>query len=332
MTGALAERLAETWQRQAEDGFLLSHPDTARIEERIVRDDAAEVDYRFRWMPHREIRFDLAELERRGILNPDRDEAELFRDDRDPSGRHCFLCVANIAVCNPMEELVPVRLAGRDYVAGANFAWIERNHFTVMSAEHIDQDFTPHVVAAMVELHRLTDGRFRVLYNGAQAGATIPWHLHYQITTERLPVEALPEGREEMYPALLSRIRSEDGDVGSAYDVASAWIERDPEHHRINMLVAGSPDQPVVFVFARDTRLTHAAVKGLMGGFEVCGDLVYSEPDKREVFENATAGVAREALLEIRPNVDRPAQPTSSPDSAGRGGDEAPADEALPTV
>jgi hypothetical protein len=122
-----------------------------------------------------------------------------------------------------------------------------------------------------------------------------------------LPVEALPEGCEEVYPALLSRIRSEDGDVGTAYDVASAWIERDPEHHRINMLVVGSTDQPVVFVFARDTRLTHAAVKGLMGGFEVCGDLVYSEPDKREVFENATAAVAREALLEIRPNADLPA-------------------------
>lgn len=308
-SGALADILIETWRRQAEDGFLLSDPDTAGIEERLVYDDIAGVDYRFRWMPHRETRFDVTELERRGILNPDRDETGLFRDERDPSGRHCFLCVRNIVVCNPMEELIPIRLAGREYVAGANFAWIERNHFTVMSDGHIDQDFTPHVVEAMIELHRRTDGRFRVLYNGAQAGATIPWHLHYQITTERMPVETLPEGREAAYPALLRRIRVEGSGPGAAYDVAQEWIERDPEHHRINMLIAGSSDRPVVYVFARDTRLTHASVKGLMGGFEVCGDLVYSEPDKRDIFEHASARIAREALLEIRPAGDL-AEPT----------------------
>jgi hypothetical protein len=310
--GALADVLVETWRRQAEDGFLLSPPDTAGIEERLVHDDVADVDYRFRWMPHREIRFDVSELERRGILNPDRDETGLFRDGRDPSGRHCFLCVRNIIVCNPLEELVPMRLAGRDYLAGANFAWIERNHFTVMSEEHIDQDFTPHVVEAMIELHRRTEGRFRVLYNGAQAGATIPWHLHYQITTERMPVEGLPEGREAAYPALLRRIRIEESGGAAAYDIAQEWIDRDPERHRINMLIAGPPDHPIVHVFARDARLTHAEVKGLMGGFEVCGDLVYGEPDKREIFERASATVARAALLEIRPDGDL-AEPTGVP-------------------
>ena len=307
--GILADILVETWRRQAEEGFLLSPPNTAQIEERLVHDDVAGIDYRFRWMPHRELRFDITELERRGILSPDRDETRLFRDERDPSLRHCFLCLGNIVVCNPMEELVPMRLAGRDYLAGANFAWIEMNHFTVMSEEHIDQDFTPHVVEAMVELHRRTDGRFRVLYNGAQAGATIPWHLHYQITTERMPVETLPDGREAEYPALLRRIRIEESGGGAAFEVAQDWIERDPEHHRINMLIAGPLDQPVGYVFARDTRLTHAAVKGLMGGFEVCGDLVYSEADKRDIFEHASATVAREALLEIRPAGDLLASP-----------------------
>ena len=37
---------------------------------------------------------------------------------------------------------IQLRLAGRDYYAGANFAWIAKGHFTVMAAEHRDQVFT----------------------------------------------------------------------------------------------------------------------------------------------------------------------------------------------
>ena len=94
-------------------------------------------------MPHREIRGDVAELERRGILNPDRNEAGLFRDPRDSSGRHCFLCSKNIVECHPMEVLVPMKLAGRDYLAGANFSWIEpdqRMEMVVHHAETADAD------------------------------------------------------------------------------------------------------------------------------------------------------------------------------------------------
>jgi hypothetical protein len=39
-----------------------------------------------------------------------------------------------------------------------------------------------------------------------------------------------------------------------------------------------------------------------MGGFEVCGDFVYSEPDKRTTFETASAALARAILEEIRPD------------------------------
>ena len=49
--GALADVLVETWRRQADNGFLLSPPDTAGIEERLVHDDVADVDYRLRWLP-----------------------------------------------------------------------------------------------------------------------------------------------------------------------------------------------------------------------------------------------------------------------------------------
>ena len=37
-------------------------------------------------------------------------------------------------------------------LTGANFAWIEHNHFTVMSAEHEDQLYTRRVLEAMLDL------------------------------------------------------------------------------------------------------------------------------------------------------------------------------------
>ncbi len=297
----LAALLTSTWEQQAHEGFLLSDPGSAGIEERTLADQAAGISYRLRWIPHREIRSDTTELERRGILNANRDEDLLFRDPRDPSGRHCFLCAANIAECHPLERLIPLQLAGREYHAGANFAWIERNHYTVMAAEHIDQDFTPHVLEAMVELHRRTGGEYRVLYNATQAGATIPWHQHFQITTERMPVEDLPPGYEDRYPAALQRIEINGEGTRPALVAVHDWVDKDPEYHRVNVLVAGPVERPEVHVFARDRRLTHARAKGLMGGFEVCGDLVYSEPDKREIFDHATAEVARGAIAEVRP-------------------------------
>jgi hypothetical protein len=294
----LAAQLRSTWARQADVGFLLSDPATAAIEARSVEDPASGIAFELWWIPHRELRSDVDELKRRGIVNPDLDGQPLFHDPRQPD-RFCFLCSDNIRVVNPLEELVPVRLAGRDYFAGANFAWIADHHYTVMAAEHIDQDFTSHVVPAMLDLHARTDGEFRVLYNASSAGATIPWHLHYQVTSKPLPVEALPPGGEPTYPTAIERFEG-SGAADEAAATVARWLAAD-EHHRVNLLVAGPVSSPVIHVFARDTRFSHAPTKGLMGGFEVCGSLIYSEPAKRSVFETADAQGVRDALVAVRP-------------------------------
>ena len=82
----LAATLIDTWKTQGREGFLLTAPEDAHIETRRSHDDATGIEYRFLWMPHRELRADTAELERRGILNPNRDHEALFGDPRDPSG------------------------------------------------------------------------------------------------------------------------------------------------------------------------------------------------------------------------------------------------------
>jgi hypothetical protein len=296
----LAAVLEATWARQQESGFLLGDPDVSEAHLRLVPDHVSGVEFRLRWLPHRELRTDVAELERRGILNAQRDEASLFHDPRDPSGRYCFLCPDNIRQANPLEELIPITLAGGSYFAGANFAWISQHHFTVMSAQHTDQQFTGHVLDAMLDLHRQAGGGFRVIYNGSLAGATIPWHLHYQITSEPFPVEALAPGSESTYPTDVQRFTGKQSVHGASSAVAD-WEQLDPGNHRVNLLVSGPATDPVVHVFKRDTRLTRTVEKGLIGGFEVCGDLVYSEPGTRQSFEQATAETVRATLESINP-------------------------------
>lgn len=297
----LTELLVETWNAQARDQFLLLDPDEAEIESRRSVDPECEVVYRFRWMPHRELRADVGELERRGILDAARDQRGLFRDPRDPEGRHCFLCVENVRECHPKEVLLEVPLAGSTFYAGANFAWIERNHFTVMSAEHVDQVYSPEVLAAMLELHGATGGAFRVMFNGQGAGATIPWHLHLQITTEEFPIEGLAPGAEARYSIPVLRFSPATEGRAPINEMVDSWLTPARAQHGVNVIVAGAADEPEVFVIPRDRRLSVASNKGLIGGFEVAGTFVYSEPQMRREFETATHHTARQALTQVRP-------------------------------
>jgi len=298
---SLAESLVETWAAQGRDGFLLTDPAQIEIPVREAIDHRCDVTYRFRWMPHREVRGDVSELERRGILNPHRDVSKLFRDPREQNGRHCFLCARNIAECHPMEMLVPMKLAGRDYFAGANFAWIEPDHFTVMAAEHVDQVYSRQVLEAMLDLHLQTDGRFRVLFNGLGAGASITWHLHYQITTAPMPIERLQPGGEVHYPTAVSRFLQSCDGLERAHAIAQRWLDADPQQHSINILVAPTGSDPCIFVFPRDQRHSSASGMGLVGGFEVAGDMVLSSRKEEETFLNASVATAREILSQIRP-------------------------------
>ena len=298
---SLAETLIETWATQGHDGFLLSDPADTEIPIHEAFDPRCGVSYRYRWMPHREIRGNVRELERRGILNPGRDESKLFRDGRDSSGRHCFLCEGNIAECHPMERLVPIMLSGREYLAGANFAWIERNHFTVMAAEHMDQLYSRHVMEAMLDLHLQTQGQFRVLFNGAGAGATIPWHMHYQITTGEMPIERLGPGNEENYPTAVCRFPLGSAGLDHAHFAAQQWLEGDTQNRSLNILIATIGSDPCIFVFPRDQRHASATGMGLVGGFEVAGDMVLSSPHEEHTFHHATVTTAREILAQVCP-------------------------------
>jgi len=299
----LAATLMRTWEAQGQQGFLLTDPAVVDIPTREAVDQANGVAYRFRWMPHRELRGNVTELERRGILNPDRDERALFRDPRDSAGRHCFLCEGNIAECHPMETLVPIDLAGRRYLAGANFAWIERDHFTVMAGEHVDQTYSRHVLEAIVDLHEKAGGQFRILYNGVGAGATIPWHLHLQITTAAMPIERLTPDHVDTYPTTVRRFEMTHDSLEDAHAAAQEWLDCDTGNHSLNLLAATVEEVPTLFLFPRDQRRATANGKGLVGGFEVAGDFVLSAPHEEGTFQDSSPEAARAILRQIRPQA-----------------------------
>jgi len=199
-------------------------------------------------------------------------------------------------------------LAGRDYLAGANFAWIEPHHFTVMDAEHTDQAYSRHTLDAAIDLHCQTGGRFRVLFNGPDAGATIPWHMHFQITTAAMPIEAINPDRVSRYPTAVRRFDVTNGEEADrAHALARQWIDLAPSRHTVNLLVAAPAGAPCVFLFPRDQRRATAEGKGLVGGFEVAGDFVLSAPAERAVFQQSSAQTARRILEQVCPTTPLPA-------------------------
>ena len=165
------------------------------------------------------------------------------------------------------------------------------------SAGHEDQSYDIGVVEAMVDLHTATDGAFRIIYNGAGAGASIPWHLHLQMTTDPFPVEGL---------AVRSRGRLSRCPWNAIDDVVSAdasirrWQEGDPSH-RVNLMVAGAAGEAEIYVFLRDSRRPASSDLGPMASFEACGDLVFDAPGQRDAFESADLAMVYRAFEEIRP-------------------------------
>lgn len=278
------------------DGFLLSDPLSA-VETRYADAPATGVRFRFRWLAHREVRADSAELARRGIYDQGCEERDLSVALRDPAGNPCFLCPGMIGACFPKEILLPVDAGGRRWWAGGNFAWLAHNHFTVISDRHEGQDYCTGVLAAMTDIHSDTGGAFRVIFNGAGAGASIPWHLHLQMPTEPFPIEDLGHGAEGRYPLPMARF--DNADEADAF--IRRWVDEDRSHHRVNLLVAGPHGRPRVFVFLRDIRRPSSSEKGLMAAFEASGDFVFDRRQCRGAFERADLAMVYRAFDEIRP-------------------------------
>lgn len=106
-------------------------------------------------------------------FNPERIRSSAAKvDQQSIAERACFLCNGN----RPVEQQ---SLAfGEDFLILVNPYPIFNTHLTISSNRHTDQRFLPHI-QSMLLLAKAMEG-FSVFYNGPQAGASAPDHLHFQ--------------------------------------------------------------------------------------------------------------------------------------------------------
>lgn len=126
--------LLALYKQQVNSGFVLAEIlRTIKNAEKEFFDPDTNIKFRFQWNPNRELRKNHALLIERGIVK-NIDKSELINDG-------CYLCKANIDKQNPREILLEIEIAGEKLYAGANFAPITNNHFTIMNAVHCPQNY-----------------------------------------------------------------------------------------------------------------------------------------------------------------------------------------------
>jgi hypothetical protein len=323
----LAYGLLALYRQQVNCGFVLSDPLNFRGKKvKRFKDKKTGVEFRFLWNPYREMRKNQSFLIKRGIIAGDFDKSKLINIQKD--GLPCYLCRENIALQNPEEILLPVRLAGQDYFAGANFAYIENNHFTIINARHRRQRYKKRILASLIDFVSRTDGFFRAIFNGL-AGATIIWHEHLQATTEPFPVESIRISRKDTVfhkrdlrisrpfyyiPLWVVEGRNKQTVIQAADRVITGWQNLKLKTNTENIIAVKSNGLFRIFIFLRDAR--RLAGKGKFGGmasFECGGSIVLSykpkpgqkgKPDERKTFDNADIDTVKRLLTEIAPVAD----------------------------
>ena len=98
--------------------------------------------------------------------------------------RSCFLCAENL----PPEEKA-IRYGDNLMIMCNPFPILDR-HLSIVHRAHVPQQIDGNV-ELLLSLSKDLAGRFFVLFNGAQCGASAPDHLHFQACSRKLlPVEA----------------------------------------------------------------------------------------------------------------------------------------------
>jgi len=95
--------------------------------------------------------------------------------------RKCFLCVNDLP-----EEQRGIEI--ENFLLLCNPRPIFRDHFTLSCLEHVEQTLAPHI-DFMSRSAKFAGSAYTIFFNGAQAGASAPDHLHFQVCpTADLPL------------------------------------------------------------------------------------------------------------------------------------------------
>ena len=321
----LTKQLLALYRQQVDCGFVLADPLNGKgQEEKRFFDKSCGVEFRFLWNPNRELRKNHELLIQRGVVAKHVDTDQLINKDK--NGKACYLCKENIALQNPAEVLFALKLAGEEYFAGANFAYITNNHFTIMNSLHRPQKYRRGVLAALDDFVLQTNGFFRAIFNGL-AGASIPWHEHMQATTQKFPIEDIKitdtdilrdDGRirasTPYYYISVGLVEgSSRAQVEDAADRAiEKWHSFDKKRHTENVIATMIDGRFRMFIILRDAcKRAGRGKAGAMAAFECGGNIVlsYEPPEARSdkvneriTFDRASLETAKQLLSDVAPD------------------------------
>lgn len=301
--GGLSAALSELEAHQRETGFIKDDlADVARHEFR--HPDDPSLAFRVQHNPRRALRFDGSVL---GTLPAN---AGILNDG-------CFLCRENIRWQQQHAQVgFEIELTGDIYHAWMNPFPLASNHVVIAEEDHISQEWDIKGEAqGGIPLARLLGDLCETakrmpnhvgFYNGVDAGASIPGHLHFQFfrrsaadplfpLEQRVFAEPAKSGAPAMvadYPVAVGRWR---GDVGDVVAQATAWVREWAERNQqradrlsSNFVVSGAGIENGVTLYfvPRDRQKSRwNGVFGLVGGLELFGELVLSSTEEKELAE-----------------------------------------------
>ena len=245
----------------------------------------------------------------------------------------CVLCRDNIRWQQQGKEIgYAIRAMNRRYYAWMNPFPLLPRHVVITSEGHISQEweFHPqgtlsleHLLTDLVELGQRLPGFFG-FYNGVDAGASIPEHMHYQFCrrpaeTDRFPLERAERDYTEFtdtgiirhYPLAVAVWQgAAETVVDRAMHWIRYWVDRNRarrQHLSANFIVTSdSATREITLFFApRDRRRAKSIhLSGLVGGLEVMGEVVFCSEEERVAIDNGQ--VDFQALLKIYEDVYTP--------------------------
>lgn len=276
------------------------------------------------------VRDDLSQIVRYSIAHPD-DSNNVFRVQFNPrraqrfGGRGkklpppgqaarydgCSLCPSNIRWQQGGSEMgYDIELNARDYIAWMNPYPLAPAHAIIAGRDHRPQAWAAQcdtdgalpladLIADLVALVRRLPG-YLGFYNGVDAGASNPWHLHYHALRRpargaRFPIERVTDACEdstavftEGYPVDFAYWRGEAALVASR---AGQWAEewtRQNETRAMEMsanimaMTDGSAQEVRLYFVPRSRVATaNAAIMPLIGGLEMLGELVFCSAEEK---------------------------------------------------
>lgn len=281
------------------------------------------------------VRDDLSKIERYCVAHPDDpnnvfliqfnpSRAERFggRGRKSPPPGHaiehggCFLCPGNVLWQQGGSEIgYDIELNARNYIAWMNPYPLAPAHAIIASAAHGPQAWASNgtaegslrlgdLIADLVALVCRAPG-YLGFYNGVDAGASIPGHLHYHAfrrpaDKQRFPIERLTDGCDEPeavftegYPVHFAYWRgTQDAVVKRASEWAEAWSRQygasATDLSANIMAVTDERTEEVSLYFVPRSRIAPASTIALplVGGLEMLGEMVFCSADEKRLLES----------------------------------------------